>query len=68
MKNFFVVKRCLEQCNYYFYDPYFLFQDSRGISEVDVSQQLTELVSSPPRVWIVLMRSGGHFAGAVFRG
>ena len=31
---------------------------------------LVELLGSlrEPQVWIILMRSGGHFAGAVFKG
>lgn len=37
------------------------------IDSSKLMQCLVELVSVP-QVWIVLMKSGGHFAGAVFKG
>lgn len=38
----------------------------RDISSSDLLGSLVNLTQ--PQVWIVLMRAGGHFAGAVFRG
>lgn len=41
-------------------------KDLRNTTEHDLRQSLRQLTL--PGIWIVLMRSGGHFAGAVFRG
>lgn len=37
-------------------------------SEEQLCSGLRQLGGPVPQVWLVLMRSGGHFAGAVYRG
>lgn len=40
-----------------------------GVTNSMTSDLLSSLSSlAQPQIWIILMRAGGHFAGAVFRG